>query len=254
MAALAAVATFSTAVATSVDAAGSVPRDGSRGHAEHVLTPGSELTSTPFLKPANVASTETYIRAYYALVRTAKTKVPVQQAVAADLVRKVSSHCAGVLVGSPHNTDSAALDREALGAVSIAILSPDRQAITHFARAVKSLRWSSPKLTRLVKAYAEKLKAEGALTAPDLCRDMKTWATSGFRTVPGNVTRFNRASRAAAKGPQEIPSRLLAAYASPRGKATLHTIERLEGEIEVIELNTGVHALDQILTAVGLSD
>jgi hypothetical protein len=82
---------------------------------------------------------------------------------------------------------------------------------------------------------------------------MKAWAATGFRTVPVSVTRFNQLSKAAERGPQEVPSRLFASYTNSRGKVILRNIKHLELEIEAVELNAGLHAWSQILSGVGLS-
>jgi hypothetical protein len=210
-------------------------------------------TSAALAKADDVASTRTYIRAYYALARTAKAKLPDQQTAAADLLRRISSQCPDVLAGSPRNEASAELSLEALGAVSIVMSGPDRHAITHFLHAVKGLQWSSPKLTRTVTASVARLKAQLALIVPDLCSDMKAWAATDFRTVPMSVTQFNRRTKAAEEGPQEIPSRLLASYTGRQEKVILRNIKHLEVQIEASELNTGLHAWSEILKVVGLS-
>jgi hypothetical protein len=210
------------------------------------------MSATALAKPDNVAPTQAYIRAYHVLWNTIKARLPAQRKAAADLVSKISNQCPGDLAGSPRNAASTELSLEALGAVSIVMSAPDRPAIVHFARSVKGLQWSSPKLTRIVKAYAAKLKAEAALPAPNLCSDTQAWALTGFLTLPVSVTRFNQLSNSAEKGPDEVPSRLFVSNTDLREKRILHNLKHLEIETEAVELTIGVYAWAQILKAVDL--
>ncbi len=136
-----------------------------------------------------------------------------------------------------------ASQKKVLGAVSIVMSSPDRWAIMHFVKAVKSLRWSDDVLTHLVRAYASRLDAEAKLSVPDLCSDIRAWVTTGYEKVSNRVKQFND---------QEVPVHLLTLYTSPREATVLEVIKRVQNKLEIAELRAGLRAWSQIIGAVGL--
>src|SRR4029077_10865760 len=126
----------------------------------------------------------------------------------------------------------------------------DARPIRAFAQAVKPLRWSNAKLTRIAQGYAKSLQQLAALPMPDLCGDARAWRASGFQTVPATTLRFD-AHVESIEG-HSIPARLLAPYEQPADRGILARTTRLETDLEHLEFEAGVEDWIALLDAVGL--
>jgi len=127
------------------------------------------MLPAPSLAASDVATTEAYVRANYALVSTGH-----------------------VVAGSPQDEDSEKLTWEVIGAMTIVGYQPGLAAATRFSRAVSKLSWSNAALTRAVHAYARKGLAEVRTPLPDVCGDLRAWKASGYTALPATTIHFRQ--------------------------------------------------------------
>ena len=107
---------------------------------------------------------------------------------------------------------------------------PDLQAIRGFTQTVARLRWSSRALTGAVQAYAGKLRTLSALTAPDLCADVRSWAAGGFRALPRSTAAFDSRFMPAWVALGELPA-ALTPYEGPAEKTLVRRANQLEAQL-----------------------
>jgi hypothetical protein len=207
--------------------------------------------ATALATSQNDASTHAYILANAALVRKAEASVrPVQASVVA-LNQRLGQECPKVGAGSPENDESQKVSYEVTAALWSLSYGAYAGPIDAFARAVKPLRWSNPKLTQIAQHYAKSLRELAAIAMPDLCGDVRAWSASDFRSIPANTLRIDQLVE-----PIEghtIPPRLLAPYVRPAEEGVLAHTTRLETKLEQTETVTGFSDWDMLLETLGLN-
>ncbi len=210
------------------------------------LMPAQAIAASP-----NSASTHAYIQANFALARQAVARIGTTQASVVRFKQRLSHECGQVGAGSPQNEETQKLSLEAAGALWSLSFGADANAIHAFVRAVKPLRWSSPKLTSIAQGYANSLGGLAALTTPDLCGDVRAWSASGFRTVPASTIAFDRRVEAT-EGHGSVSPRLLAPYVQPADRSVLERTTQLEAKLEHTEFETGFDDWASLLDALAL--
>jgi hypothetical protein len=209
-------------------------------------------TSTPALAGSgDVAATRAYIQADYTLVHTARVHLTASEADLQSLRRQIGAECPRAAAGSPEDTDSEQLSNELVGAMTVAAIRPDVQAVARFARTVQGLHWSNGALTHKVGAYAVKLKALSILPAPNVCADVRAWAASGYRTLPASNISFDNSYYPVEVGVGEVPARLLGPSEQPDERPVLAHAERIEGQLAETEANA-VYTWGHIMESMGL--
>jgi hypothetical protein len=199
----------------------------------------------------DVAATRTYIQANYALVHTARGNMKAGEAALESLRRQLGAECPKAAAASPENKAAEQLSNEIVGAMSVVFIRSDARAVADFAHTVGGLHWSDRKLTHKVAAYAAKLEALAALTTPNVCADVKAWASGDYRTLPTSVEQFDRQFKAEDVGIGEVPARLLTPYENPVEHATLERTTRFENELVDAEARA-VEPWSKILDALDL--
>jgi hypothetical protein len=201
---------------------------------------------------ADVAVTRAYIQANYRLVQAAAAKiVPIEGALRGVLGR-VRSECPMAAALSPQDTDSEQLSNEVIGAmVTAAVPLVEVRASREFVRIAGRLRWSDRALTRTVHAYASKAKRLAALAPPKLCSDVKSWAASGFQTLPASTVVFAPAFMSIWIAPGELPA-ALARYETPEEGPLLRRTRQLEQEFTEMEARAGVKTWGEIMETLAL--
>jgi hypothetical protein len=192
------------------------------------------IAPTPALAGArarNVAATKAYIQADYALVHTARTNMKAGEAALEELRSKLGAECPMAAMASPENEAAEKLSNEVIGAMSTVFIRADVQAVGDFANTVGSLHWSNQKLTRKVSSYAAKLKALTVLEMPNVCGDVKAWATSGYHTLTASTSQFDRQFSSEDVGIGEVPARLLAPYENHGERIVLRHTTQFEQEL-----------------------
>jgi hypothetical protein len=201
--------------------------------------------------PQDAAATHAYIEANFALAQASQARAAIAQAAAVRLTGRVTRACHDAGAGSPENEESQKVSYEAVGALWSVIYGADTGPIRVFVRAVAPLRWSNPKLTRAAQGYARSLHELATLALPNLCADVRTWSTGGFRTVPAATIRFDKYVEAI-EG-HTIAPRLLTPYERPGDRGIVERTTRLETKLEHTETVTGFNDWDTLLEALGLN-
>jgi hypothetical protein len=200
--------------------------------------------------PADVASTRSYARANLALVQYAAARLPTAEALLQGVLNRARADCPLAAEGSPQNAESTMVSNEIIGAMVLAAYHAALPEITSFVRVAARLQWSNPSLTRSVHAYAGKLRTLSVLRAPDLCRDIRAWAASGYRTLPAATLSFNRAFVPAWVAIGEVPAQL-ARYESADVRGTVRRSSKLEGKLADFEAQA-VNTYAKLMNALGV--
>jgi len=124
-------------------------------------------------------------------VHTAAAGVPRAEQAPLLILAQVQRQCPQAAAHSPQNPQSTQMSDEVIGAMVTKAYRPDLPAMRSFVASVSGLRWSSGALTREVREYAKALKTLAGLAEPALCKDVRSWAASGFTTLPPATASFD---------------------------------------------------------------
>ncbi|HXA55174.1 MAG TPA: hypothetical protein VNV37_09925 [Solirubrobacteraceae bacterium] len=184
----------------------------------------------------DLAATRTFIAANYTLVRIARDNLAAAQTAINTLGERVSGECP-LAAGSeaPQNLDSGQLSEEVVGALEVAAYEVDRASMLAFGHAIRGLRWSNRKLTRMVRAYAVKLENFPMLGLPNICTDVKAWAATGYASLPATTVAFDKGVSAYGIENEEIPLGLLRPYENAAEVSLLRRTRQLEAPITKFE-------------------
>lgn len=212
--ALVAAGSLATAATASQPAAG-------RGH-RHRVNP-------------DVAATNAYIHANYTLVQAARANLPASQAAINSLGERVAGECPLIAAKAPQDHNAEQLSDEVVGSLEVVGYEADRQSMLAFGHAIRRLRWSNSKLTRMVHAYAAKLEGFPTLGLPNICADVGAWATSGFHTLAPTTVAFDKGFDAFSIEAEEVKLRLLRPYESATEASLLRRTKQLEAPLAEFE-------------------
>src|SRR5271166_1644670 len=206
------------------------------------------------------AATRAYLEAQYLLDQSLVASAPASQAATEGVIVALGRECPGVLAGAPHDPlrtlfeslpqsrsprQTGELEREdrqlndLQGELELAFAAPaiglDRQAALAYAHTVGSLRWSSHALTVLERGRAAELEWELQSPPPQVCTDMKAWATSGYSTLSSATKALIRGREAVIRALVHVLEELglpssdpLAGYEGAPEKALARKIAGLE--------------------------
>jgi hypothetical protein len=225
-------------------------------HCLAVLLTGVLLAVTPaaaFGSSKDVASTKAFVSANYALGRATKARITFAEHTIGGYITQLSQQCHAAAYGSPGNTEAEQFSNEVVVVLTAMTYHADAPAIANLAHAVKGLHWSNPKVNRTIARYVARLQALAALPVPDLCTDVKTWAASGFKTVPANTLSVDKNLAAIEAGPTEISKRLLAPYLRSSDARTFSLTSKLEYKLRGIESDQGSAYWSAILETLALN-
>ncbi len=167
------------------------------------VTPAGALAS-----PADVAATQSYVQANYRLVQNAGAHISVGEAALRGVLEKVRHECPRAAAGSPQDPESTQLSNEVVGAMVTAAIHPDLGSIREYLRAAGHLHWSNRGLTRTIQTYVGKLRKLSTLPQPNLCADVRSWAASGFHSLPAANVAFAEPFMASWVALGELPGSL----------------------------------------------
>jgi hypothetical protein len=199
----------------------------------------------------DLASTHAYVLANYRLAQESQARTGAGQAAIVRANRKLAQECPNVGAGSPQNGESQKMSYEVVGALWSIAYGTVAGPIEAFARAVAPLRWSNPGLTRRAREYAKSLHELAVLPLPDLCRDVREWSASGYRTIPAQTVSFD--AHAESIEPHVVPERLLAPYLRPADRGVVQSTMRLENKLKDTETVTGFDDWDLLLGTLGVN-
>ncbi len=164
------------------------------------------------MSPENAAATRAYLLAAVSFEETELANLPQEIALREAVAAGISGECAGILTNAPpheevlgfglvgsgsHPAPSPRAEGERhrqsrqLGELKLELslaladqrTQPDREADQAFIHALTPLKWSNPEITLLIHLIVEGAQEELDFPAPAVCADMKTWVTSGYRTL-----------------------------------------------------------------------
>jgi hypothetical protein len=201
---------------------------------------------------SNVATTEAYVRANYALVLAGHRYTPAGRAGIRELRQRLRNECPAIVAGSPQNEDSEKLTWEVIGAMTIVGYHPGAAAAAKFARAVSKLSWSNGALTRAVRSYARMGLAEVRTPLPDVCGDLRAWKASGYTALAATTVRFRKTFYKNYVGVGFLPRAMLAPYLNSSQSVLLRRSRQYEegiAEAEALEVET----FGEIIDSLGLN-
>jgi hypothetical protein len=145
------------------------------------------------VRRADVSATRLFLRALDAFARAQIADAPAQQAAMRAGVRQLSTECPNVVAHAPApRTARSVVKLIEVGAViGVAVAYPaeaiERPAIAAFAATVEHLRWSDRRVTRSVRALVEQELAGLAVPSQELCNELRSWVSSGYRELPASA-------------------------------------------------------------------
>jgi hypothetical protein len=175
----------------------------------------------------DVASTQAYLQANYTLMRYFTSHIPAAKAEIASVLTGVRRECPLAASGSPQDADSEQLSNEVVGTMVTTVVQHNLTPTLSAIRATEPLRWSSGALNRTIHAYLAKAKALTALAVPDLCADVKAWASSGFKTLPASTVSFSPNFLSSWVAPGDQPT-ALSHYETSQDATLAHRTTKLE--------------------------
>ncbi len=210
------------------------------------LAPAQAALATP----ADVTATHGYIQANYALARASVARIPGVQGEINSFSARIAKQCPNAGAGSLETEEAQQVSYEMAGALWSVSFRADAGPIRAFQRAVRHLHWSNAKLTRMARAYARSLSELASLTTPDVCGDVRAWATTHFATVPASTKSFDKHVEAI-EG-KTIPAHLLAPFEQAGDRGIARRTKRLEVELEANEFEVGFDDWIALLKSLGL--
>jgi hypothetical protein len=211
-------------------------------------------TLLPASAPAargDVAATQAYLQVNYRLVQASAAKIAPIETTLRGIRSRILDECPNAAANSPQDRDSEQLSNEVIGAmitgaVNLTALPATRQ----FVGVAAHLRWSDAALTSAVHAYARKVTGLVALAPPQVCADVRSWAASGFRTLPATTAMFAPRFISLWVAPGDLPPSL-ARYETPAERSLLRRTHRLEQEFTEMEARA-VEPWSEIMNGLGL--
>jgi hypothetical protein len=193
------------------------------------------MGGTPALAaPADVATTRTYIQANYALVHYAAMRLGTARSLLDGVLNRARTDCPNAAAGSPQDPQSTMVSYEIIGAMVLAAYHAAQPEINAYIRVAARSHWSSRTLTSSIHAYAGKLTTLSSLAAPNLCADIRAWATSGYKSLPASTVRFDQRFVPAWVALGEVPAQL-ASYERPDERGTLQRSSQFEEKLTNFE-------------------
>jgi hypothetical protein len=201
----------------------------------------------------DVAATHTFVKANYALGRTAKSRVALAEGSIATYISQISTQCHAAAFGSPGNSRAEQLSNEVVVVLNVLVYHANADAIAKLAHTVGGLHWSNHKVTHTIDSYVARLQAFATMPVPDLCGDVKAWAATDFKTVPADTNQVNQRYEQLEALPHHISQKLLAPYLKSNDARTFKLAQRLEAQLLELENNKGAIYWAEVLEALSMN-
>ena len=198
----------------------------------------------------DVAATSRYLRANYALVQAAHSRIKQAEATLRGVVAQIRRECPKAAAGSPADEHALKLRTEVIATLVLTPVHLDIPAAEGFVKVVRGLSWSTVSLTRAVRGYAAKVSRLISLPIPNICTDVQSWARSGFTELPSFTEPFDTAFLASWISPGFLPSGLRR-FESASVHRLVRSTERYESEIVELEARE-TPTLSKLLNTIGL--
>lgn len=210
------------------------------------------LPASALAASGDVATTQKYVQANYALVQAGSSKLGAARAALRAVQNQIEGECPRAAAESPQNPDSTQLSNEIIGAMVTNAYHTDVPAGESFIRAAGGLRWSNHRVTSTVQSYVAKLKVLIALQPPNVCADVRAWVASDYQTLPASTVRFDAQFMPNWVAIGEMPGSL-GPYERPSQKAVLHRMNALKEQLTEFEAGDGVETWGDIMNALVLN-
>jgi hypothetical protein len=140
---------------------------------------------------ADAAGAGAYLQADYRLVSAAAGRIPQGESIIAGVLAQVRRECPHAAKGSPQDPESTELSNEVIGMMVISAIHPILPQIHSYLSTVSHLQVGSSGVTRVVRSYVGQLRTMAGLSVPTLCADVRSWAASGYKTLPASTASFS---------------------------------------------------------------
>lgn len=198
----------------------------------------------------DVAATHAYVRANYALNRAGVGLIKQGEARIQTFNRKLAQECLHAGAGSPVNELAQPMSYEVAAALWAIAYSTAAGPIRTFVAAVRSLHWSSARITHIARGYATSLHELSTLPVPDLCADVRAWTASHFTAIPANVAQLDK--RVEAIEGESIPPKLLAPFERGSDASVVARTRGLEHRLAENEFVVGQDDWIEVTETLGL--
>jgi hypothetical protein len=138
----------------------------------------------------DAASTAAFLHAANAFAQAQTANLSASTAAMEREASGMTTGCPSVLVGAPKGVQLSALAAEVVSAVLFSSVVPDRSSTLAFTRKIAALHWSDRTVAKFVRALAAEERAAVGLALPNVCADLVTWKTSGYKTLPSSTVAF----------------------------------------------------------------
>jgi len=199
--------------------------------------------------PADLGATQSYLQANFRLVQTGASRIPVGEGAIRKVAAQIARECPAAAAGSPQDPESTQLSNEVIGAMVTSAIRDDLPSIHEYLRAAGRLHWSSGTLTSAVHGYVAQLRTLAALAPPNVCADVRSWAASGFKTLPATTVAFDARFMPSWVALGELP-RSLGQYESAEGRGLARRSAQRESELsefEAREVETWGHIMNTLI-------
>jgi len=188
-------------------------------------------------RPGDAAATLAYVRASALFERRVYAETPASVAAVEARASEIASECPSALTYAPRDAAFQEITEETDLSVLYAWVAPVRSATLDLAHAIAHLRWSSGRLTRLVRSQAVAERSTATLALPDVCAEIAAWSASAYATLTSSAAPFLEEAYKieAGVGPSEEPregviARLLRPIENARERRIVTRTEQLEAE------------------------
>lgn len=199
----------------------------------------------------DISSTHTTLVAAYKALHGVVSTWPTVEASLKRLNLKFAAECPGVGARSPQNESGQRLSYEVAGALWATGYDTDARFANAFIETVSPLRWSNHTIVRRGLKFIVGLHEMIALQVPDLCGDVRSWAASGYKTVPADTKQFDQHVESIEVGIP--PLRLLAPYVRPSDRSLFARVKQLVTKFEELEFVTGQRFWNTLLDTLALN-
>lgn len=186
-------------------------------------------------QPGDAASTQAYLRASESYARRTYAEAAASATAIEARASEIARECPSALTYAPRDAEFAELTEATEMTVVYAGVAPVRSAALRVAHAIVHLRWSSGRLTRLVRSQAVEERSLARLALPDVCADIAAWRMSAYTALLPDATGFLARVQTieSGVGPSEeslevVIMRLLRPYEGPAERRIVKRMEQLE--------------------------
>lgn len=198
----------------------------------------------------DVAATHAAITAGYALARAAVAAIPVAQSKIESFNSRLARECPNAGAGALETEAAEPMSHEVAVALWSIAYGSAAGPIEKFARAIRPLHWTSARFDRAAHRFTAILTSLATIRLPDLCGDVRSWAASGFTTVPQHVIELDE--RVETLEIPEIPWTLISPYLRGRDASLVGYIKRAERKVAEAEFMLGQKDWYQVLETIGV--